>query len=195
MVSLSVPVPKRCAASPRRADSIADLASIARHGQAGRSTAEVGRMTYRTTKSCRRIVKTDMVPPLGARLPERRTLADPSGPTLKAGQGINIAPQVLDGKVFMSTSGQLTGGVAYALDAKTGKVLWSFHETKLPSERGLGGPLGAGGAWGTPVVDNGTVYFGVANPYRSVNDAITHPTKPLYNDSTVALDESPGKLD
>jgi outer membrane protein assembly factor BamB len=130
----------------------------------------------------------------GEQLWKTPALADPSGPTLKAGQGINIAPQVVDGKVFLSTSGQQTGGVAYALDANSGKVLWSFHETKNQSERGAGGPLGTGGAWGTPVVENGTVYFGVANPYRSIDDAINHPTKLLYNNSTVALDENTGKL-
>ena len=42
--------------------------------------------------------------------------------------------------------------------------------------------------WGTPVVENGLVYFGIANPYRSINDAFKHPNKLLYNDSTVALD-------
>jgi outer membrane protein assembly factor BamB len=84
--------------------------------------------------------------------------------TPKQGQGINIAPQVADGKVFVSTSGQLHGGVAYALDAKTGKVVWSFQETKDPSQRTAGGAYGTGGAWGTPLVENGLVYFGIANP-------------------------------
>jgi outer membrane protein assembly factor BamB len=53
----------------------------------------------------------------------------------KQGQGFNIAPQVHDGRVFLSTSGQLHGGLAYALDAKTGKVLWKFQETKNPDRR------------------------------------------------------------
>ena len=38
------------------------------------------------------------------------------------------------------------------------------------------------------------VYMGIANPYRSIDDAFKHPTKLLYNDSTVALDENTGKL-
>src|SRR4029450_7228765 len=37
--------------------------------------------------------------------------------------------------VFLSTSGQLHGGLGYALDAKTGKVLWKFQETKNPDRR------------------------------------------------------------
>jgi outer membrane protein assembly factor BamB len=130
----------------------------------------------------------------GEQLWKTGALSDPSGPNLKAGQGLNIAPQVVDGKVFLSTSGQLNGGVAYALDAKTGEVDWKFNETQDPGERNAGGPLGTGGAWGTPVVQDGSVYFGIANPYRSINDAEQHATHLLYNDSTVSLNENTGKL-
>ena len=96
--------------------------------------------------------------------------------------------------MFLSDSGEPDGGFAYALDAKTGKVLWKFQETKEPSQRGVGGPDGTGGAWGTPVVENGLVYFGIANPYRSLDQATKTPNAVLYNDSTVALDENTGKL-
>jgi outer membrane protein assembly factor BamB len=130
----------------------------------------------------------------GEQLWKTANLADASGPTLKAGQGFNIAPQVVDGKVFLSTSGQLHGGVAYALDAKTGKVLWSFQETKQAGQRSVGGSDGTAGAWGTPVVANGLVYLGIANPYRTYNQATKTPNDVLYNDSTVALDENTGKL-
>ncbi|MBO0881450.1 MAG: PQQ-binding-like beta-propeller repeat protein [Mycobacterium sp.] len=106
----------------------------------------------------------------------------------KKGQGFNTAPQVANGRVYLSTSGQLHGGVAYALDARTGKVVWSFQETKNPTERTAGGVTGTGGAWNAPAIGpDGTVYFGIGNPYRSINDAITHPTKLLYNNSTIAL--------
>jgi outer membrane protein assembly factor BamB len=110
------------------------------------------------------------------------------------GQGLNIAPQVVDGKVFLSDSGEPHGGIAYALNASTGKILWKFQETKDPNQRGVGGPDGTGGAWGTPVVENGLVYFGIANPYRSYDQATKTPNKVLYNDSTVALNENTGKL-
>src|ERR1700753_2952756 len=63
----------------------------------------------------------------GEQLWKTPALSDPSGPNLKADQGLNIAPQVVDGKVFLSTSGQLNGGVAYALDAKTGEIDWKFN--------------------------------------------------------------------
>jgi len=112
----------------------------------------------------------------------------------KQGQGFNLAPQVHKGRVYLSTSGQLHGGVAYALDAKTGKILWKFQETKNPAERSAGGANGTGGAWNTPAVGpDGTVYFGIANPYRSIDQAINHPTRLPYNDSTIALDAS-GRL-
>ncbi|HEX4518383.1 MAG TPA: PQQ-binding-like beta-propeller repeat protein [Gaiellaceae bacterium] len=109
----------------------------------------------------------------------------------KQGQGFNIAPQVHDGRVYLSTSGQVNGGLAYALDAKTGKVLWRFQETKNPADRSAGGALGTGGAWNTPAIGpDGTVYMGIANPYRSIDQATDHPTQLLYNDSTVALTPS-----
>jgi alcohol dehydrogenase (cytochrome c) len=110
------------------------------------------------------------------------------------GQGLNIAPQVVDGKVFLSDSGEPHGGYAYALDAKTGKIDWKFQETKEVPQRGVGGTFGTGGAWGTPVVANGLVYYGIANPYRSLDQATKTPNDVLYNDSTVALNENTGKL-
>jgi glucose dehydrogenase len=112
-----------------------------------------------------------------------------------ASSSFDIAPQVVDGKVYLATAVQTNGGIVYALDASTGKVLWRFHETPGAKSAGNnGGVLGNGGSWGTPVVENGLVYFGVANPYRTYNQAIQHPSKVLYNDSTVALDANTGKL-
>jgi outer membrane protein assembly factor BamB/cytochrome c553 len=113
-----------------------------------------------------------------------------------AGQGINFAPQVADGKVFVSTSGQITGGEAIALDAETGKVLWKTDETKEEKDRAVGGVAGTGGSWNAPAVaPDGTVYYGIGNPYRSDDQAIETPTKLLYNDSTIGLDPESGKVD
>jgi outer membrane protein assembly factor BamB len=111
------------------------------------------------------------------------------------GQGFNIQPQPYEGKIFLSTSGQLNGGIAYALDAKSGKVLWEFQETKEKKDRQAGGELGTGGAWNAPAIGpDGEVYFGIANPYRSIETAIKEPTKLLYNNSTVSLDQESGEL-
>jgi outer membrane protein assembly factor BamB/mono/diheme cytochrome c family protein len=111
------------------------------------------------------------------------------------GQKFNIQPQPYEGKIFLSTSGQLHGGVAYALDAKTGKVLWEFEETKEPKERSAGGEAGTGGAWYSPGIGpEGEVFYGVGNPYRSIDQAINEPSKVLYNDSVVSLSQETGKL-
>lgn len=111
------------------------------------------------------------------------------------GQGFNIQPQPYEGKIFLSTSGQLKGGIAYALDAKTGEVLWEFEETKEKEDREAGGELGTGGAWDAPAIGpGGEVFFGIGNPYRSIETAIKEPSKLLYNDSTVSLDQETGKL-
>jgi outer membrane protein assembly factor BamB/mono/diheme cytochrome c family protein len=112
-----------------------------------------------------------------------------------AGQGINFAPQVNDGKVFISTSGQITGGEAIGLDAKTGKVLWKTDETKEPEDRAVGGTAGTGGSWNAPAIaPDGTVYYGIGNPYRTDDQAINTPTELLYNDSTIAVDPESGKV-
>ncbi|HEY2056583.1 MAG TPA: PQQ-binding-like beta-propeller repeat protein [Solirubrobacterales bacterium] len=111
------------------------------------------------------------------------------------GQGFNIQPQAFEGKLFLSTSGQLKGGIAYAIDAKTGKVLWEFEETKEKKDKEAGGELGTGGAWNSPAIGpNGEVFFGVANPYRSIETAIKEPTELLYNNNTVSLNQETGKL-
>jgi outer membrane protein assembly factor BamB len=111
------------------------------------------------------------------------------------GQGFNIQPQPYEGKLFLSTSGQLKGGIAYALDAKTGKVLWEFEETKEKKDKEAGGELGTGGAWNSPAIGpNGEVFYGIANPYRSIETAIKEPTELLYNNNTVSLDQETGKL-
>src|ERR1700761_4885122 len=113
----------------------------------------------------------------------------------KKGQGFNIQPQPYEGKIFLSTSGQLKGGIAYALDAKSGKVLWEFQETKEQKDKEAGGELGTGGAWNSPAIGpEGEIFYGIANPYRSIETAIKEPTKLLYNNSTVSLDQETGKL-
>jgi outer membrane protein assembly factor BamB len=55
--------------------------------------------------------------------------------------------------------------------------------------------LGAGGAWETPLVsDDGSVTYGIGNPYQSAAAAIAHPAADLYTDSVVSLDAATGKL-
>ncbi|HEY2716470.1 MAG TPA: PQQ-binding-like beta-propeller repeat protein [Solirubrobacterales bacterium] len=132
-----------------------------------------------------------------AKLPAAKAAgADTSTKGITAkGQGINFAPQVHNGVVFVSTSGQITGGEAIALDAASGAVLWRTNETKEPADRAAGGPAGTGGAWNAPAIGpEGTVFLGIGNPYRSDNQAIDTPTELLYNDSTIALDPKSGEV-
>jgi outer membrane protein assembly factor BamB len=117
---------------------------------------------------------------------------------LNPGQGsFEIQPQVADGRVYLASaygSGP-GGGVLMALSAATGRRLWTFNTVLGPGKgvRALG--VGSGGAWETPLVgSDGSVTFGIGNPYQSVGSAIAHPSRQLYTDSEVNLDAATGKL-
>jgi alcohol dehydrogenase (cytochrome c) len=120
------------------------------------------------------------------------------GSLLDSGQGtFDIQPAVGGGRVYLASaygSGP-GGGVLLALDAATGKELWSFNTVTgaQPGVNALG--LGSGGAWETPLIGtDGTVTFGTGNPYQSIGQAISHPAQQLYTDSEVNLSASTGKL-
>jgi alcohol dehydrogenase (cytochrome c) len=114
------------------------------------------------------------------------------------GQGsFEIQPQVADGRVYLASAYGLGpgGGVALALSAATGKLLWSFNTVRGadPGVTAIG--LGSGGAWETPLVGtDGSVTFGIGNPYQSAASAMAHPSAQLYTDSDVNLDAATGKL-
>jgi alcohol dehydrogenase (cytochrome c) len=87
------------------------------------------------------------------------------------------------------------GGVLLALNASSGAVLWRFNTVAGPEPgvKSLG--LGAGGAWETPLVgSDGSVTYGIGNPYQTPAAAIAHPAQDLYTDSDVNLDAATGKL-
>lgn len=113
---------------------------------------------------------------------------------LNAGEGtFGIQPQVANGRVYLASSIGTgpSGGVLLALSAATGKLLWTFN-TIL---RGSATRFGTGGAWETPLVgSDGSVTFGIGNPYQSAEQAIAHPAAHLYTDSEVNLDAATGKL-
>ena len=117
---------------------------------------------------------------------------------LTSGQGaFEIQPQVADGRVYLASaygSGS-GGGVLMALNASTGAVLWKFNTVigARPGVQALG--VGSGGAWEPPLVGtDGSVTFGIGNPYQSIGEAIAHPSRQLYTDSAVNLDAATGKL-
>ena len=100
---------------------------------------------------------------------------------LHTGQGtFGIQPQVADGRVYLASqygSGP-GGGVLLALNASSGAVLWRFNTVTRPGTgvKALG--LGAGGAWETPLVgSDGSVTYGIGNPYQTPAAAIAHPAQ------------------
>jgi outer membrane protein assembly factor BamB len=117
---------------------------------------------------------------------------------LKKGQGtFGIQPQVANGRVYLASqygSGK-GGGILLALNATTGKVLWTFNTLKRTSRGVTSLGVGAGGAWETPLVGtDGSVTFGVGNPYQTPASATKYPAALLYTDSAVNLNAATGKL-
>ena len=117
---------------------------------------------------------------------------------LNSGQGsFEMQPQVADGRVYVASaygSGP-GGGLLLALNASTGAVLWKFN-TVIGQQTGVQAlGVGSGGAWEPPLVGNdGSVTFGIGNPYQTIGEAIAHPSRDLYTDSAVNLDAATGKL-
>jgi alcohol dehydrogenase (cytochrome c) len=121
-----------------------------------------------------------------------------NGSLLRKGQGtFGIQPQVADGRVYLASQyGHLPGGgVVLALNAATGAKIWAFN-TVPKKDKGVDAlGLGAGGAWETPLVGtDGSVTFGLGNPYQSMGQALSNPAKILYTDSDVNLNAATGKL-
>ncbi len=118
---------------------------------------------------------------------------------LNSGQGsFEIQPQVSGGRVYLASaygSGP-GGGVLLALSAASGAVLWRFNTVTGGEPAGVtAAGVGSGGAWETPLVGtDGSVTFGIGNPYQSIGQAISHPGRDLYTDSEVNLDAATGKL-
>jgi outer membrane protein assembly factor BamB len=120
------------------------------------------------------------------------------GHLLNKGQGaFEIQPQVASGRVYLASaygSGP-GGGVLMALSAATGRLLWTFNTVLGPGKGVQALGVGSGGAWETPLVgSDGSVTFGIGNPYQSIGAAIAHPSRQLYTDSEVNLDAATGKL-
>jgi alcohol dehydrogenase (cytochrome c) len=117
---------------------------------------------------------------------------------LTAGQGkFEIQPQVANGRVYLASAygNGPGGGVLLALNASTGAVIWRFNTLLGPDEGVESIGAGSGGAWETPLVGaDGSVTFGIGNPYQSAASAISDPSAQLYTDSDVNLTAATGKL-
>jgi alcohol dehydrogenase (cytochrome c) len=112
---------------------------------------------------------------------------------LTKGQGVfEIQPQAIGGRVYLASAIGTGpgGGILLALNAATGTVIWKFN-TMIDSKV----VVGTGGAWEPPLVGtNGSVTFGIGNPYETPATAIAHPNRLLYADSEVNLNAATGKL-
>jgi outer membrane protein assembly factor BamB len=124
-------------------------------------------------------------------------------------EGIDMAPQLYDGKVLISTIPGSSAnfyqggafGTVYSLNAKTGNTIWSFQTVKGGAKL-FGNPKvnSGGGLWYPPSVDGqGRVFLSVANPaplYGTPKfpNGSSRPGPDLYTDSLVALDGQTGKL-
>ncbi|MEZ4500846.1 MAG: PQQ-binding-like beta-propeller repeat protein [Thermomicrobiales bacterium] len=124
------------------------------------------------------------------------------------GEGIDMAPSVYNGMVYISTvPGTGVGptfyqdgdrGVLYVLDAQTGEVAWWFDTTN----DGFGVPklAGGGGLWYPPSFDDeGNIYFGVGNPSpwpmtEACPNGACRPGDNAYTSSMVSLDAYSGAV-
>jgi len=118
---------------------------------------------------------------------------------LNSGQGsFEIQPQVTGGRVYLASAygNGPGGGILLALNAATGKELWSFNTLIGGEPKGVSAlGVGAGGAWETPLVGtDGAVTFGIGNPYQSIGSAISTPARALYTNSVLSLNAVTGRL-
>ena len=123
--------------------------------------------------------------------------------------GIDIQPVVYDGLVYVSTvpgTGDVfyaPGGIGmiYALDAETGKVVWSFSTVDSPDLWGHPEINSGGGSWYPPAIDveAGITFWGIGNPApfpgtEEWPSGTSRPGPNLYTDSIVALDHTTGEM-
>lgn len=110
------------------------------------------------------------------------------------GARFDIAPEVANGKVFVAAALTVGGGLIYALDAGTGATDWTFQTVADPAGQQL--KATAGGAWDPFLIGpDSSVYAGTGNPYLSQQQAQSAPSRELYTDSLVKLDQATGHLD
>jgi outer membrane protein assembly factor BamB len=123
-------------------------------------------------------------------------------------EGIDMAPGYHDGIVYIATVpgnnakfyGAGGDGILWALEASSGKKLWSFNTSASENLWGKPEVNSGGGVWYAPAFDEqGSIYFGTGNPGPFPGTAqypwgSSRPGPNLYNDSLVKLNASTGKL-
>ncbi len=131
--------------------------------------------------------------------------------TRNAHEGIDMAPGLHGGLVYVSTVpvnveefyGGGAGGILWALDAKTGKKVWSFKTVPddLWAKSAAAKKVNSGGGlWYPPAFDEeGSMYAAVGNPgplpgTEQFPWGSSRPGPNLYTDSIVKLDAKTGKM-
>ncbi len=129
--------------------------------------------------------------------------------TRNRNEGIDMAPAVYDGLVYVSTvPGNAKGfykgdgvGTLHALDADNGSQKWLFRTVPLNLwDAKYKGVNSGGGLWYSPAFDeNGDLYADVANPapWPGTNKLPWGKSRPgpnLYTNSILKLDHATGKL-
>jgi outer membrane protein assembly factor BamB len=112
---------------------------------------------------------------------------------------VDLAPQVANGLVYVSTIGLPPNGrgVLFGLDAATGSIRW--RRSTIKDDWPVPQDAGGGGAWQTPSVADGKVFWGTANPYP-YGGTPKHPNggayagPALYTDSLLVVDSHSGAL-
>jgi alcohol dehydrogenase (cytochrome c) len=139
---------------------------------------------------------------IGDQMPIRAD--SPAAALTLTGQYISGSPAYADGLVITGLSNGDFGvrGRVVALDAKTGKEVWTFYAVPPPGD--LGGDTwpkdndewkrGGGGVWNTPTIDRalGLVIFGTGNPVPQWGGELRGGDN-LFTDSVVAVDLKTGK--
>jgi len=133
---------------------------------------------------------------------------------VKKGEDVPAAPIAWEGLVFVGNAGgDFKGGKGhmYALDAKTGKIVWQFFlvpKTEGDTVRGPegaspldnstwknvpGAPISGGGTWTSTTLDpaSGLLYVPVGNPAPDYDNGVRQGDN-LFTDSVVVLDAKTG---
>jgi len=137
----------------------------------------------------------------------------------KLGEVVPSAPIAWDGLVYVGNAGDYRGGKGhmFALDAKTGKIVWEFYltpKTEDDAPRGPQGkspldrstlknapviPVSGAGTWSSYTLDvkSGLLYVPGGNPapdfvQGGVDGANEREGQSLYSDSVVVLDAKTG---
>jgi len=172
---------------------------------ANRGAAYMDGMLFRGTQDGR-VLAYDFK--TGKRLWETR-IADP-----KRGESVPSAPIASDGRIFVGNAGgDFKGGKGhmYALDAKTGKIVWEFFLVPKAESDAIRGPQGAsplntstwknapgipisgGGTWTSYTLDvkTGRLYVPGGNPAPDFAIAARDGDN-LFTDSVIVLDAKTG---